>query len=118
MPLEIREFTPLSNLEMKQIFGGSGTTGSGQKKCAVEGQKCVITYTYKTQEGNAPVQTTQIPVEGTCHTSGTEVTYPNKTTETLYSCVCEFGAGVEIVHSGTAKPEVTTPCINTDKIVP
>ena len=66
-PIEIKEYRPLTELEMKNVFGGSGESGDSGGKCKNPGAPCMITFSHKNPGAgsSAPLPP---PLTGTCRT--------------------------------------------------
>lgn len=105
-PIRVEKFTRLTELEMKNVFGGDGSGNDGpqppgggtnpQGKC-LENTKCSATY-YVSGE----VAATRY---GSCRTHTTQVTGASGATVTAYYCDCDL---IPINMAG-AEPSATSP---------
>ncbi len=65
-PIQIKEYTPLTEPEMKSIFGGSGESGETGEKCRMPGATCMITFSHKNPGDNSSSMPVPPPMMGTC----------------------------------------------------
>ncbi len=93
-PIVIKEFTPLTELEMKKVFGGSGETGSGVQVCRTENAQCTKVFTYKPADDNSPSESDKVP--GKCVTASG--TFGG---DKGYVCTCSTSGVANPNYSGT-----------------
>lgn len=94
-PIVIKEYAPLTELEMKNVFGGSGESGeSGLQVCRTENAMCTKTFTYTPLDPNKPVESDK--AAGKCVTiTGTS------NGDSGYFCTCSSDAIANPNYSGT-----------------
>ncbi len=86
-PIQIKEYTPLTEPEMKSIFGGSGENDdSGKYACSTEGSYCNIKYEFSSEDNTLAPPSTLI-VSGICTTESGS--YQLSSGSTIKYAVCD-----------------------------